>query len=195
MFSEPLFLKEILAAIAALLSVAGNVPYVWSIFKGRVKPHAYTWFVWSIVSGITLFGQLAKGAGVGALPTLTSELFTILIFLLSIRYGFDHAKKTDKIYLFVALGALIPWILTRDPTLSVVIAVGIDLTAFVPTLQKGWSEPRTENAILYAMNVVRHILALFSLEAYNVATTLHSIVMICANTVMTAILVRGRVVR
>ena len=195
MFSEPLFLKEILAAIAALLSVVGNVPYVWSIFKGRVKPHAYTWFVWSIVSGITLFGQLAKGAGVGALPTLISELFTILIFLLSIRYGFDHAKKTDKIYLFVALGALIPWILTRDPTLSVVIAVGIDLTAFVPTLQKGWAEPRTENPILYAMNVARHILALFSLEAYNVATTLHSIAMICANTVMTAILVRGRVVR
>ena len=79
--------------------------------------------------------------------------------------------------------------------LSVVIAVGIDLTAFVPTLQKGWSQPRTENPILYAMNVARHILALFSLEAYNIATMLHSVAMILVNTVMALILVmrKGKV--
>ena len=114
-------MKEILASIAAALAIAGNVPYVVDILKRRVQPHAYTWFVWTIVSAIVLFGQLAKGAGVGALPTAASEVFTILIFLLSLRYGFKRVTKTDTAFLLIALCGLIPWVLTKDPTISVVI--------------------------------------------------------------------------
>ena len=39
------------------------------------------------------------------------------------------------------------------------------------------------------MNVLRHIVTLFSFEAYNIATTLHSIVMIAANSLMTGFIV------
>ncbi len=180
-------MKEILATIAALLAIAGNVPYVIDIFRKRVQPHAYTWFVWTIVSGIVLFGQLAKGPD-RRMPT-ASELFTIFIFLLSLRYGFPHATKTDLAFLLIALCGLIPWAITDDPTLSVVIAVAIDITAFVPTLRKTWLEPVTETPTLYALNVARHVLALFSLQAYNIATTLHSIAMIIANSWMTFMIV------
>ncbi|MBZ5661993.1 MAG: hypothetical protein LAO08_16455 [Acidobacteriia bacterium] len=71
-----------------------------------------------------------------------------------------------------ALLGTIPWILTRDPTIAVIIAVGIDLTAFLPTLRKTWDYPSTETPILYASNVLRHILALFALQAHNIATAL-----------------------
>lgn len=176
--------KIVFAILAALLAVAGNLPYLWDIVKGRVRPHPYTWLVWSLVSCIIFFGQLAKGAGIGALPTFAAEIFTIIIFLFSLKYGFKNIARIDTVFLAIALLGLIPWLLTKDPTLSVIIAVGIDLIAFVPTLRKTWHEPRTETPILYGSNVLRHILALFSLQAYNVATTLHSITMITTNTVM-----------
>lgn len=188
-------MKEEFAIIAALLAIAGNVPYLIEIVKGRVQPHAYTWFVWSIVSGVVFFGQVAKGAGIGALPTAASEIFTIIIFFFSLKYGFKHITKTDTVFLVVALLGIIPWILTKDPTLSVIIVVAIDVIAFVPTLRKAWVEPKTESPILYFTNVVRHVLALFSLEAYNVATMLHSIAMITTNTLMTAILAISRMKR
>ncbi len=178
-------MKESFAIIAALLAIAGNVPYLRDILKRRVEPHAYTWFVWSIVSCIVFFGQIAKGAGIGALPTAASEVFTILIFLFSLKYGFKHPTKTDKIFLAIALAGLVPWVLTKDPTLSVVIAVAIDATAFLPTLRKTWRSPNTETPLLFGTNVLRHILALFSLQAYNIATMLHSIVMITLNSAMT----------
>lgn len=181
-------MKEEFAIIAALLAIAGNVPYLIEIVKGRVQPHAYTWFVWSIVSGVVFFGQVAKGAGIGALPTAASEIFTIIIFFFSLKYGFKHVTKTDTIFLVVALLGIIPWILTKDPTLSVIVVVMIDVVAFAPTLRKAWVEPKTESPILYFTNAVRHILALFSLEAYNTATMLHSIAMITTNTLMTGIL-------
>lgn len=177
-------IKISFAVIAALLAVAGNLPYLWDILKGRVKPHPYTWLVWTLVSGTIFFGQVAKGAGIGALPTAASEIFTVIIFLFSLKYGFKNITKTDTVFFVIALLGIVPWILTKDPTISVIIAVSIDLIAFVPTLRKTWRHPTTETPILYSTNVLRHILALFSLQAYNIATTLHSIAMIIVNTFM-----------
>ena len=178
-------MKTAFAVIAALLAIAGNLPYLWDIRKQKAKPHPYTWLVWSIVSCIVFFGQLEKGAGIGALPTGASEIFTLLIFLSSLKYGFKHPSKADLVFLAIALAGIIPWILTKDPTIAVVIAVGIDLTAFLPTLRKTWNYPSTETPILYGSNVLRHILALFSLRAYNLATALHPATMIVVNTLMT----------
>jgi hypothetical protein len=182
-------MKETLASAAAILAVAGNVPYLIDILKGRVQPHTYTWFVWTVVTAIVLFGQLAKGAGIGALPTAASGVFTLAIFLVSLKYGFKKITRGDTLFLLLALAGLVPWILTNDPTLSVTIAVSIDVIAFLPTLRKTWLEPKTETPVLYGTNVVRHILALFSMQAYNIATTLHSIAMITTNSVMTLLIV------
>jgi hypothetical protein len=183
-------MKETIAIIAALLAIVGNVPYLRDIIRKMVEPHPYTWLVWSIVSCIIFFGQVAKGAGIGALPTAASEVFTIIIFFFSLRNGFKNIKKIDTLFLVLALLGIIPWILTNDPTISVIIAVGIDLIAFVPTLRKTWSYPKTETPTLYITNVLRHILMLLSLQAYNIATMLHSIVMITTNTIMTALIFR-----
>ncbi len=177
--------KEFIATVAALLAIVGNVPYMRDVVRGRVKPHPYTWFVWTIVSAVVFFGQVAKGAGIGALPTAASEIFTLFIFILSLKYGFKHIRRIDTVFLCIALLGLIPWWLTKDPTISVIIVVSIDVIGFIPTLRKTWREPDTEVPLLFGTNVVRHILMLFSLQAYNVATTLHSIAMITTNTLMT----------
>lgn len=181
-------MKDILALIAAMIAIVGYIPYVRDALTKRVKPHPYTWLVWTIVSSITLAGQVVKGAGPGALPTAMSALFSLAIFLLALRHGFKNVRKTDNYFLAAALLGLIPWVLTNDPTLSVVIAVSIDLIAFIPTIRKTWQRPHTETPILYGANVLRHVLTLFSLNAYNIATTLHSIAMIVTNTIMTAII-------
>jgi hypothetical protein len=185
-------LKTTLAIIASLLAFVGNIPYLVDVIKQKVKPYPYTWFVWTIVSCVVFFGQLAKGAGVGAIPTAAAEIFTVIIFLFSLRYGFKHVTRTDTIFLIIALLGIIPWIITKDPTVSVIIAVSIDFIGFMPTLRKTWQHPETETPLLYSMNVLRHILMLFSLQAYNIATTLHSIVMIITNSVMTAFIVIPR---
>lgn len=184
-------MKETFAVIGAIVAIVGNIPYLLDVIKKRVEPHPYTWLVWTIVSGVTFFGALAKGAGVGVIPIGAAEVFTIIIFFLSLRYGFKNIRRIDTYFLVIALLGLIPWAMTKDPTISVIIVVGIDLVAFIPTLRKTWKKPRTETPILYGMNVLRHILTLFSLQAYNVATMLHSIAMITVNSVMTTIIIRG----
>ena len=181
-------LQVLIVIIASLLAVIGNISYLRDALTGKVKPHPYTWFIWSIVSLTTFLGGLAKGAGIGAIPTGIAEGFTVLIFLLSLKYlfqgGAKHIRVIDNYFLAAALLGLIPWALTKDPTLSVVIMVGIDVVAFIPTLRKTWMHPETERPLLYGMNVGRHILTLLSLGSYNIATTIHSVAMIGINTLM-----------
>ncbi len=185
-------MKLYLALMATAFAILGNLPYLLNILKRKIEPHPYTWLVWTIVSGVTFFGQLVKGAGIGALPTGVAELFTLIIFLFSLQYGFRNVTKTDTYFLIFALFGTIPWILTKDPTISVIIVVTIDLIAFIPTLRKTWKKPNSETSLLYSTNVLRHTLTLFSLEAYNIATTLHSIVMIIVNSTMTGIILGKR---
>ncbi|MFO0719023.1 MAG: hypothetical protein U0522_03285 [Candidatus Paceibacterota bacterium] len=190
-------MKELFAIIAVILAFVGNISYLKDTFKGKVKPHPYTWFIWSIVSMTTFFGGLVKGAGIGALPTGIAEAFTIIIFLFSLKYLFQgkagHIRMIDNYFLAICLLGLIPWALTKDPTISVVIVVIIDIIAFVPTLRKTWAHPNTEKPLLYEMNVTRHILTLFSIQTYNVATTFHSIAMICTNILMTVFIYRKKI--
>jgi len=188
-------MKDILAIIAAAIAIAGNVPYLKDAFARRVKPHPYTWLVWTIVSTIVVFGQITKGAGVGALPTAVALCFTTTIFLFSLQYGFKYIRKTDTYFLVAALLGIIPWLISKDPTISVIIAVSIDLIAFVPTLQKTYAHPETETPVLYGSNVLRHVLTLFSLQTYNVATTLHSAAMIVTNSIMVVFIARKRALR
>ncbi|HSX41311.1 MAG TPA: hypothetical protein VLF21_01570 [Candidatus Saccharimonadales bacterium] len=185
-------MKANAAYLATVFALIGNIPYLVDAFARRVKPHPFTWLVWSIVSATVLFGSLAKGAGIGILPIAASEVFTFIIFIFSLQYGFKYVKKSDVYFLITALLGLIPWAISRDPTVSVVIAVSIDLIAFGPTLRKTYDRPKSEKPILYGSNVIRHILILFSLQAYNLATTLHSIAMIVTNSVMVILINRKK---
>lgn len=183
-------MKNLLAYLASVLAIAGNLPYIKDAFTKRVKPHPYTWLVWTIVSTIVVFGQIAEGAGIGALPALVALVFTVVIFLFSLQYGFRYVRKTDTYFLIAALLGLIPWLIFDNPTISVIIAVSIDLIAFVPTLRKTYRHPETETPLLYGSNVLRHVLTLFSLQAYNIATVLHSISMIITNSAMVGLITR-----
>ncbi len=185
-------MKDILAIIAAILAIAGNLPYIRDAFTRRVKPHPFTWLVWTIVSAIVLFGQIVEGAGIGALPAAVAGAFTTIIFLFSLQYGFKYVKKSDKYFLIAALLGIIPWLIFDNPTISVIIAVTIDVIAFMPTLRKTYLQPETETPVLYGSNVLRHILTLFSLQAYNIATTLHSIAMIITNSIM-VLLIKNKI--
>lgn len=182
-------MKEVLVVIASLFAVVGNVPYIRDVIKNRIHPHPFTWLVWSLVSCITFFGAVSKGAGLGAIPIFVSEVFTVIIFIYSLKNGFKHIRKIDFLYLTICLLSLIPWYLTKDPTVSVIIAVFIDLIAFIPTIRKTWEHPQSESYILFVMNVLRHMIILFTVETYNIATTLHSMAMIITNALMTYLIV------
>ena len=89
-------LKLIFALIGAVLALIGNIPYLRDTIKGRIRPHPYTWFVWSIVSLVTFFGQMQKGGGYALIATGCAEVFTILILFYDLIEA-ATAATTEKL--------------------------------------------------------------------------------------------------
>ena len=133
--------KLIAATLAMILAIAGNLPYVRDTLKDKIKPHPFSWLIWSIVSCINFFGQAAKGAGFGLISTGSAEIFTVIIFILSLRNSWKLIKRTDIYLLIIALLGLIPFYLTKSPLISLIIAVSIDFVAFLPTFTKTYKYP------------------------------------------------------
>jgi O-antigen/teichoic acid export membrane protein len=75
--------REALSAIAIVLTFVGFWPYGRSILKGDTKPHVFSWVIWSAVTLIVFFAQLAAKGGAGAWPTGVSGVITTGIAILA----------------------------------------------------------------------------------------------------------------
>lgn len=184
--------KELLGLAAALLAVAGSVPYVRDIFKGATKPHVFTFLIWSIVTTLAFLGQWAAGGGPGAWTTGIMAVLSICVLILSFKYGTKDITRFDLLCLIGALGAIIPWWLTSDPTISIVLATFIDVLAFFPTIRKTFFAPTSETLISYVLNIPRHGLAILALTQLSVATYIYPAAGLLMNIVLVSVIIGRR---
>lgn len=184
--------QEILGAIAFVISLWGTFVYILSILKGDTKPHLYTWLVFSILTCIAFIAQLSDNAGPGAWMVGVTALSCIATALLSIKFGEKTRTKSDKIALIASLSAIIPWLMTKDPLLSVIMVSLIDVIAMFPTIRKSWNKPYQENLPSYWIFNLKSIIALFALTNFSIVTSLFLIAIIVGNTALIAVCVYRR---
>ena len=75
--------KELLSAIAIVLTFLAFLPYIRSIFQGKTKPHVFSWVIWGSTTFIVFLAQLADKGGAGAWPIGVSGIITIYVALLA----------------------------------------------------------------------------------------------------------------
>jgi hypothetical protein len=165
--------KEILSTLAIALTLALFVPYIRSILRGSIKPHAFSWIVWGLVTFTVFLAQLSDGAGVGAWPIGVSGVITFYIALLAyLKRGDTDITPTDWWFLIAALSAFPTWYLTADPLWAVVILTAADLAGFGPTIRRTYGQPHQESPWFYGLAAVRNLLVVLALEHYSMTTVL-----------------------
>lgn len=179
--SSVLTLKDVIGAIAVLLTFVGYVPYIRDTISGKTKPHVYTWFLWAFVTAIAFALQVSESAGPGSLVTLAASIVCFVIFALSYRQGTKDIVKTDTVFFILGIIALILWLFAKQPAMSVIIVSIIDMLAFGPTIRKSWNKPYTETLVSYQINTLRFALALFALQRYTIVTSLYPLTWVVAN--------------
>jgi hypothetical protein len=161
----------ILGGIALAIGVYGYYPYIRDTLKGKTTPHPYTYGVQALVGTISVFAQLSKGAGPGAWAMIVPVLAGVVVFLLSLKKGVRPTKR-DKYFLAAALAAIVVWRLTNDPLWAVWIVIIINTIGMYFTFKKGYREPHSETVSSYELGVVRSLVSLPALTAYNWVTLL-----------------------
>ena len=185
-------MKELLGLISVLLYLIGCVPYIIDTIRKKTKPHIFTWLIWSIVTTLAFLGQYAKGGGAGSWSTGVAGLMALIITILSLKNGTKDINLSDKLFFIGALLAIIPWYVTKDPTLSIFIVIVLDACALLPTVRKTYKDPKSETFTTYFFNFIRQPLSIAALRTYNIATLLYPIYLFIANFVMMVIIRRLR---
>lgn len=165
--------KEVLSAVAILLTFIAFVPYLRSILGGRTKPHVFSWVIWGSTTFVVFLAQLQGKGGVGAWPIGVSGAITILVAVLAYQKKADISiTKADWLFFVAAMTALPLWYLTADPFWAVLILTSVDILGFGPTLRKAYHFPFDEQMMFYSLFAVRNGLALMALQHYSVTTVL-----------------------
>ena len=169
--------KELLSAVAIVLTFAAFVPYFHAIIRGVTKPHVFSWVIWGSTTFMVFLAQIEDGAGVGAWPIGVSGIITIFIAILAYMKRSDiTTTRVDWVFFISALLSLPLWYLTSDPLWAVVILTIIDALGFVPTFRKVHRFPHSESLLFFALFAARNLIVMMALDNYSVTTVLFPVV-------------------
>lgn len=185
-------IKIIISIIVVSLSIIGYIPYLRDTIKGKTKPHVYSWFIWTLLTGIVYGLQISSGAGVGSWVTLTVTIIGFIVFLLGIHKGEKDITKSDTVFFLFSLVALFLWLIAKQPMLSVILVSLVDMLGFVPTIRKSWDKPFSETLFTYKLGAFRHGLSILALEQYNLITWLYPVSWALANFLFSLMLIIRR---
>ncbi len=176
--------KELLGVVSALIAVGVTIPYLWLTLKGKIKPHVYTWLIWSLTTGIAALARTLSEGGAGAWAQWASAASCILVTLLALSHGEKIITRGDKTALFIALLAIPVWLVTHNAFYAVAIVTCIDLVGYYPTFRKSYNAPHQEAVFNFAISNMMHILSTIALAEYSWTNILFQGAAVAANTLL-----------
>lgn len=168
--------------IAALVASAGDFigsgKYIRDVYKGRTKPHIFSWLVWGILMSIGLALQLAEGSWTSAISMGVGASINFTIFALGYRQGDHDLTRGDWIALIAALLTIPVWLLTKNPLWAAILISGINIGGSWPTIRKAWTKPKEENLFSFSVYSAVAVLRLLSISPFTLVTALYPAVIL-----------------
>jgi chromate transport protein ChrA len=185
-------MKEFLSWVGVAVTLISYVPYFRDMFRGKTKPHAFTWFIWMLLTLIAFFAQISGGAGAGSYVLGLTAAISLVIFVTALVVGRKNIVKVDWLFLAGSILALFLWSVTESPFWSVILITVVDAVAFAPTFRKAWSKPWSETLITYLLSSVKFVFVILALEKYLIVTALYPFSLIIMNGLFVLMLVFRR---
>jgi len=185
--------KEILSAIAIVLTFVAFYPYIRSIMRDETKPHVFSWVIWGTTTFVVFLAQLDGGGGVGAWPIGVSGSITLFVAIIAYMKRADvTVTRMDWLFFVSALSSLPFWYLTSDPLWAVIILTTVDVLGFGPTVRKSYGQPYSESLIFFAIFTARNLIVILALENYSMTTVLFPAAVAAACIALMAMMVYRR---
>lgn len=177
-------LKVIASGIATVIALIAYIPYLIDMFRGKNRPHLYTWISIFIITLTIAIIQLQGGAGLGAIPVFVGVLVDAIILFYCFRFGTNDIVFMDKICLALSiLGVGFYVVFNSRPLLSLAIVSIAEVISFIPTFRKTRNAPYSESLPSYYLIMLKLILILVALENYNLLTVSYSVMWLAVFTI------------
>ncbi len=170
---ESIDYKWVLATLSIVISFSNLLYYIWTVIKGKTKPHMYTWLIWGLVTVVAAATQFISGGGAGTWVTVLVAFNCLTIAGLAYFKGEKTIALSDKICLAGCLIAIVYWPFAVTPLISLFIVTLIDTSGFYPTIRKSFHKPHEENLISFSLYGFTYTLGILALAEYNILTVLY----------------------
>src|SRR4051794_15323690 len=107
--------NEILGALATILGLISCGIYLWQVFRRTIRPHIFSWIIWSLLAFIGFTAQRVAHAGPGSWTTGFSAFGCFMVAALGLFYGEKSITRSDWTCFIFALFAIPAWIATHNP--------------------------------------------------------------------------------
>jgi hypothetical protein len=174
-------MKDIFIAISVILGLISSFVYFVAILKGQAKPHRTTRLVFLFISALTTLSLFAQENRVAVWLSAVSTFQSVIIFLLSLKYGMGGRSKTDILCLVMAIIGIISWQITKNPLTALYFAIAADFIGIVPTLIKTYRLPHTEVWTFYVLDVFAATFNFLATEKFTINQYLYPFYIILIN--------------
>lgn len=144
-------MTSLIITIGIVLSTYSSLPYIREIIRGSVRPRIASWSVWTILAGVMTVSAFVEGQIPSALLSLVSFVGCATILVLGWKRGGRELSRIDVVCIVGAVLGIGSLVVLRDPSVAILVSVGVDAIAFVPTLIHGWTDPEEESFGCFAL--------------------------------------------
>jgi len=177
--------------LSAVIFPISYFPYVRDTLRGKTKPERASWFIWATLGAIAFFSQLAKGATDSLWLSGLGTFYSILIFLLSVRYGVGGFTKRDIVALCVAGIGLLLWSITKEAAIALFLVIIVDSAGAILTIIKSYEKPESETLITWVLDGTAGLLSALSVGSLNIILLAYPLYICLANFATVAAILVG----
>ncbi len=179
--------------LSGLLSTVAYVPYIIDTLRRRTSPDRACWLIWSTLGSIAFFSQVYEGASASLLFAGVQVSGTIIVFLLSIKFGAGEylSRKNQRILLVAALG-LVAWYTTENAAYALAITISISLLGGAVTVHKAYLDPDSETLSTWVVALIASICAVLSVGKLDLTLLAYPLYLLTLYTAIVVAMVLGR---
>ena len=181
--------------LSALLIFVSGAPYMWAIYKRKLKrPVVSTWMLWLGIGILLFVTSLQAGAhwGTTLLPILMGVINPAIIVFLSKRYGEYKWGKLDTACVVICVVTVIVWKTMQSPVLGILGGILADMIAATPQVIKNWKDPKDEPIFPWAVFSFASALNILAVEEWVIQFWLFPVYMTIMGSVITFPLILDR---
>jgi len=185
-------MKQYFIIISSLLALISPLVYSQAILKAKAKPHRTTRLVLLLITSLTTASLLAQKDQVAVYLAAVSAFQSIIIFILSLKWGMGGWAKTDIICLIIAILGILLWKTTNNPTLALYSAIAADFTGMAPAIIKTYKFPETEVWTFFFLDTIAAGFSILALKSFSLQESSYPIYIMLINFTMVLLIIRPK---
>lgn len=174
-------MRFIVSITSGLLCLIAYVPYIRNILKGRTKPERMSWLLWFVLGMISFSAQASLGATFSLVLSAVLTLGSLVIFILSLRFGTGGLTRRDMVALVLSVVGFGLWIVTNRPLIALCINIVIGSLGTLLTILKIKEQPNSETSSTWLLASIAGLLSLLSINRIEFSLMAYPVYIVVTN--------------